>query len=163
MRYAHTVEVVRAAEGAVMARVAEGALMQRAAAGLATVCVEVVGRVYGARVVVLAGSGSNGGDALFAGARLARRGAAVTAVLLVPARAHAEGLAALRAAGGRVLAEPEGVGALARAFLVLDAITGIGGKGGLRPEAVPLAEAADASRAAVVVAVDLPSGVDADT
>src|SRR5882757_9453418 len=162
MRYAHTVEVVRAAEGAVMARVAEGALMQRAAAGLAAVCVEVVGRVYGARVVVLAGSGSNGGDALFAGARLARRGAAVTAVLVAPERAHAEGLAALRAAGGRAVGAEDGVGAVGRADLVLDGITGIGGKGGLRPEAVPLAEAAHASRAAVV-AVDLPSGVDADT
>jgi hydroxyethylthiazole kinase-like uncharacterized protein yjeF len=162
MRYAHTVEVVRAAEGAVMARVAEGALMQRAAAGLAAVCVEVVGRVYGARVVVLAGSGSNGGDALFAGARLARRGAAVTAVLVAPERAHAEGLAALRAAGGRAVGAADGVGAVGRADLVLDGITGIGGKGGLRPEAVPLAEAAHASRAAVV-AVDLPSGVDADT
>ncbi|NEC29872.1 bifunctional ADP-dependent NAD(P)H-hydrate dehydratase/NAD(P)H-hydrate epimerase, partial [Streptomyces sp. SID8111] len=41
-------------------------------------------------------------------------------------------------------------------------IVGIGGKGGLRPEAAPLAEAAARSRGAVV-AVDLPSGVDADT
>jgi hydroxyethylthiazole kinase-like uncharacterized protein yjeF len=39
---------------------------------------------------------------------------------------------------------------------------GIGGKGGLRPEAAALARAAAASRAAVV-AVDLPSGVEADT
>ncbi|NEC73856.1 NAD(P)H-hydrate epimerase, partial [Streptomyces rochei] len=36
------------------------------------------------------------------------------------------------------------------------------GKGGLREEAVPLAQAAARSRASVV-AVDLPSGVDADT
>ena len=37
---------------------------------------EARGGVYGARVLVLAGSGDNGGDALYAGARLARRGAA---------------------------------------------------------------------------------------
>lgn len=162
MRYAHVVEVVRRAEGAAMGRAPEGALMQRAAAGLAAACADVVGRVYGARVVVLAGSGSNGGDALYAGARLARRGAAVSAVLLAPDRTHPEGLAALRAAGGRTFTVAEGPGAVSGAHLVLDGITGIGGKGGLRPEAVALAEAAHASRA-VVVAVDLPSGVDADT
>ncbi|WP_031113749.1 bifunctional ADP-dependent NAD(P)H-hydrate dehydratase/NAD(P)H-hydrate epimerase, partial [Streptomyces sp. NRRL S-146] len=44
----------------------------------------------------------------------------------------------------------------------VDGIVGIGGKGGLRPDAVPLAAAAGRSRGAVV-AVDLPSGVDADT
>jgi hydroxyethylthiazole kinase-like uncharacterized protein yjeF len=162
MRYAHTVAVVREAEGALMARLPEGALMRRAAAGLAAVCADALERVYGARVVILVGSGSNGGDALFAGARLARRGAGVTAVLLVPGRTHAEGLAALRAAGGRAAPPERGAAVLARADLVLDGITGIGGKGGLRPEAVPLAEAARAARAAVV-AVDLPSGVDADT
>jgi len=162
MRYGHTVATVRAAEGALMARLPEGALMQRAAAGLAAVCADALGRVYGARVAVLTGSGSNGGDALYAGARLARRGAQVTAVLLAPDRTHAEGLAALRAAGGRAATAEEGPAVIGRADLVLDGITGIGGKGGLRPEAVPLAEAAHAARAGVV-AVDLPSGVDADT
>jgi hydroxyethylthiazole kinase-like uncharacterized protein yjeF len=49
-----------------------------------------------------------------------------------------------------------------RADLVVDGIVGIGGKGGLRPEAVPLAGYAADSRAAVV-AVDLPSGIEADT
>lgn len=165
MRYGHGVAGVRAAEGALMARVAEGALMQRAAAGLAAVCADVLGRVYGARVVVLVGSGSNGGDALYAAARLLRRGAAATAVLLAPDRAHAAGLAAFRAAGGRTVAasaDADGVAAIDRADLVLDGITGIGGKGGLRPEAAVLAEAAHRARAAVI-AVDLPSGVDADT
>ncbi|MEU4094707.1 NAD(P)H-hydrate dehydratase [Streptomyces sp. NPDC026673] len=165
MRQAYSVETVRTAERELMARLPEGALMQRAAAGLAAACANALapGRgVYAARVVVLTGSGDNGGDALYAGARLARRGAGVTAVLLAPQKAHAGGLAALRAAGGRTVA-PDGAEALIhRADLVLDGIVGIGGKGGLRPEAVPLAEAAHASRA-VVVAVDLPSGVDADT
>ncbi|MFC9729144.1 NAD(P)H-hydrate dehydratase [Streptomyces roseolus] len=161
MRTAHHVETVRAAEAELMARLPEGALMQRAAAGLAAACCSLLGkgRVYGSRVVLLVGSGDNGGDALYAGARLARRGAGVTAVLL-GARAHGAGLAALRAAGGRVTEDP--YEALAAADLVLDGITGIGGLGGLRPEAVPVARAARGSDA-VVVAVDLPSGVDADT
>ncbi|HEY5833530.1 NAD(P)H-hydrate dehydratase [Streptomyces sp.] len=162
MRYAHTVAVVREAEEALMARLPEGALMQRAAAGLAGACADLLGRVYGARVVILVGSGSNGGDALFAGARLARRGAGVTAVLLAPDRTHPAGLAALLAAGGRTATPDAGAAAIARAGLVLDGITGIGGKGGLRAEAAALAGAAREAGAAVV-AVDLPSGVDADT
>ncbi|MDX6759483.1 NAD(P)H-hydrate epimerase, partial [Streptomyces sp. F8] len=105
MRTAYSVETVRAAERELMARLPEGALMQRAAAGLAAVCAGLLrrrrGRVYGARVVLLVGPGDNGGDALYAGARLARRGAAVTAVPMDPERMHAGGLAALRAAGGR--------------------------------------------------------------
>ncbi|MET9295148.1 NAD(P)H-hydrate dehydratase [Streptomyces sp. NPDC003077] len=158
MRTAYSVETVRAAERELMARLPEGTLMRRAAAGLAVACGELLGRVYGARVVLLVGSGDNGGDALYAGARLARRGAGVRAVLLNPERAHAGGLAALRAAGGRVSTDAHGD--IARADLVVDGIVGIGGKGGLRPEAAALAAAA---HRAMVVAVDLPSGVDADT
>src|SRR5215467_10644368 len=101
MRNAHAVADIRAAEQALMARVPPGALMQRAAAGLAAVCAGLVPRVYGARVVVLAGSGDNGGDALYAGARLARRGARVLAVA-AGTRVHEAGVEALRAAGGGV-------------------------------------------------------------
>ena len=165
MRHAHTVERIRAAEAALAARLPDGALMQRAVAGLAATCARLLtdhrGRVYGSRVTVLAGSGDNGGDALYAGALLARRGAAVTAVLLTPERAHAGGLAALRAARGRVLSEQAaGLAAYTAADLVLDGIVGIGGRGPLRPGAQPYAAA---PRPALVVAVDVPSGVDADT
>jgi hydroxyethylthiazole kinase-like uncharacterized protein yjeF len=162
MRSAYGVETVRAAERALMARLPDGALMQRAAAGLAAACAGLLGRVYGSRVVLLVGSGDNGGDALYAGARLARRGAGVTAVLLAPERAHAGGLAALRAAGGSAAGTARAEGLIERADLVVDGIVGIGGKGGLRPDAEALARAVERSRAAVV-AVDLPSGVDADT
>lgn len=160
MRTAYSVETVRAAERELMARLPEGALMQRAAAGLAAVCAGLLarrpGRVYGARVVLLVGPGDNGGDALYAGARLARRGAGVTAVPMDPQRMHTGGLAALRAAGGRVAdAVP------ARPDLVLDGLLGIGGRGGLRPAAAALAE--QVPPGVTVVAVDLPSGVDADT
>ncbi|MFE6758614.1 NAD(P)H-hydrate dehydratase [Streptomyces sp. NPDC057684] len=160
MRTAYSVDTVRTAERALMARLPEGALMQRAAAGLAVVCAELLGKVYGARVVLLVGSGDNGGDALYAGARLARRGAGVAAVLLDPERVHRAGLAAFLSAGGRVA--ESGERALAGADLVVDGIVGIGGRGGLRPAALPVVRAALESRA-VVVSVDLPSGVDADT
>ncbi|MFF9348076.1 NAD(P)H-hydrate dehydratase [Streptomyces sp. NPDC014734] len=219
MRTAYSVRTVRAAERALMDRLPEGALMQRAAAGLAAACGDVLrrrGRVYGARVVLLVGSGDNGGDALYAGARLARRGAGVRAVLTSPGRAHPGGLAALLAAGGRVVGTGPGPGergagdgrpsrdttdrdptdrdatdrdaadevatdakgggpspdaeadAVVMAAwgghvdLVVDGITGIGGRGGLRPGAAALVRAFGATGAAVV-AVDLPSGVEADT
>ncbi len=160
MRTAYSVETVRAAERELMARLPEGALMLRAAAGLAAVCAGLLarrrGRVYGSRVVLLVGPGDNGGDALYAGARLARRGAGVTAVPMDPERMHAGGLAALRAAGGRVAqAVPP------RADLVVDGLLGIGGRGGLRPAGAALAERIPPG--VPVVAVDLPSGVDADT
>lgn len=162
MRRAYDVETVRAAERELMAELPDGALMQRAAAALAAGCVQLLPRVYGARVALLVGSGDNGGDALFAGARLARRGAQVDALLLSPDRTHAEGLAALRAAGGRTVdaADLAVAALLDRAALVLDGIVGIGGRGGLRPEAAALAAQATTS-AALVVAVDVPSGVDA--
>ena len=162
MRAAFPVEVVRAAERAAMQAVPDGALMQRAAAGLAAECVRILRQgVYGTTVAVLAGAGDNGGDALYAGARLAARGAAVTAVLLSPDRAHPGGLTALRAAGGRVLpaGSPAATEVVAAARLVLDGIVGIGGSGGLRPAAAGLVAAVTGT----VVAVDLPSGVDADT
>ncbi|MGY1842534.1 NAD(P)H-hydrate dehydratase [Modestobacter sp. SYSU DS0875] len=156
----YTADQVRTAERALMATLPAGALMQRAATGLATICLGLAGRAHGLRVVLLVGAGDNGGDALFAGAHLARRGAQVTAVLLDPDRAHAAGLAALRRAGGRV-ADPLHSG-LDRADLVLDGVVGIGGSGGLRPAAADLAGQA-AAGPGLLVAVDLPSGVAADT
>ncbi|MDQ1028727.1 hydroxyethylthiazole kinase-like uncharacterized protein yjeF [Streptomyces umbrinus] len=163
MRTAYSVETVRAAERELMARLPDGALMQRAAAGLAAACAGLLGRVYGSRVVLLVGSGDNGGDALYAGARLSRRGAGVTAVLLAPERTHTAGLDALRRAGGTIVRGADAAEEpIRRADLVVDGIVGIGGKGGLRPDAAPLADLARESRAAVV-AVDLPSGVEADT
>jgi hydroxyethylthiazole kinase-like uncharacterized protein yjeF len=160
----YTAAEVRAAEAPLLGSLPEGALMQRAATGLATVCLRLLGRGYGRRVVLLVGTGNNGGDALFAGAQLAGRGARVTAVLLEPDRAHPAGLTALRRAGGRVLSagSPDAASLVARADLVVDGMLGLGGRGGLRGEALGLAEAA-AHGAGITVAVDLPSGIDADT
>src|SRR5579875_3801752 len=143
MQGVYPVEQIRAAEEALMATLPDGALMARAAQGLATECARLLGEsggVYGARVSVLVGAGNNGGDALYAGAALARRGARVTALLLRPDKAHPGGLEALEHAGGRAAAPTPD--AVRDADLVVDGIVGIGGSGGLRGEAVPLAEAA---------------------
>ncbi|HEV2639293.1 MAG TPA: NAD(P)H-hydrate dehydratase [Actinocrinis sp.] len=181
MRNAYTVEAIRRAEADLRARLPDGTLMQRAAAGLAAVVLRLLQEsrgVYGARVVLLVGVGDNGGDALYAGALLQRRGVSVRAVLVDPARAHHDGLQALLAAGGRAMAAVADVAGnvdnigdhdalppapdLSAADLILDGLTGIGGKGGLRGAAAVLAAAA-ADSGAPVVAVDLPSGIDADT
>ena len=159
VRQAHTVEQVREAEAALMAELPEGELMRRAAQGLAHAVLDLLAPgAYGRRVLLLVGSGHNGGDALLAGAVLARRGVAVTAWLLSD-DVHVDGLAALRAAGGHLTTTaPTGHGA--RPDLVVDGVVGIGGRPGLRSEAV----AALAGLAGVpLVAVDTPSGVDVDT
>jgi hydroxyethylthiazole kinase-like uncharacterized protein yjeF len=167
MRTAWRVASVRVAEEALMATLPAGALMQRAAAGLARRCAALLTdrhtRVYGRRVLLMVGAGNNGGDALFAGARLARRGAEVLALPLNPDRTHAEGLAAFLGAGGKTTTVPPST-----VDLVVDGILGIGGRGGLREEAVRVTERATGATAGdggrpTVVAVDLPSGVDADT
>lgn len=154
MRHAHTVEQVRTAEAKLMATLPEGALMQRAAAGLAYAVIDLLGSAYGRRVLLLVGGGDNGGDALHAGAMLARRGCGVEAVLLSE-RAHEAGLAALLAAGGRAVDQPT-----RRPDLVVDGIVGIGGRPGLRPEAVRLVRLL---HGVPMVAVDTPSGVGVDT
>jgi ADP-dependent NAD(P)H-hydrate dehydratase / NAD(P)H-hydrate epimerase len=161
MRSAHTVEQVRAAEAAAMAGAPEGALMQRAASGLAHAVLDLLDHAYGARVLLLVGPGNNGGDALYAGVVLARRGVRVEALLLDPDRAHGPGLAALRGAGGLVVGS---VDAASPPDVVVDGILGIGGHGGLRdPAAAVVAAVAAAVPDAPVVAVDVPSGVDVDT
>ncbi len=160
MRYAHTVAQVRAAEEELLAATPEGALMKRAATGLAHAVAEFLGRVYGARVLLVVGAGNNGGDALFAGAALARRGAHVDAVLLVPDKAHAAGLAALRAAGGRVVDGSPGDDYDVDYDVAVDGIVGIGGSGPLRPAAEAVM---DAARDVPWIAVDVPSGVEVDS
>lgn len=155
MRRAHTVAQVREAEEALLATTPDGALMKRAATGLAHAIADYLGRTYGARVLLVVGAGNNGGDALFAGAALARRGAKVDAVLLSPDKAHTTGLAALRGAGGAVVQAPR-----TPYDVAVDGIVGIGGSGPLRPEAeAVVAQAGDVPW----VAVDAPSGVGVDS
>lgn len=152
MRRAHTVAEVRAAEEPLLA--AGVPLMARASTALAVTVARRLPCVYGARVVLLVGSGNNGADALYAGAWLARRGAAVVAVLAADPVQHA--VRDFLDAGGTV-GMPQ---ALRGAEVVLDGLIGIGGKGPLRPAAAELVAQIDSG---LVVAVDVPSGVDADT
>ncbi|GAB2505450.1 NAD(P)H-hydrate epimerase [Promicromonospora xylanilytica] len=130
------------------------------------------GDVRGAHALLLVGPGNNGGDTLFAGARLARRGMTVTAVL-ASTRAHEEGLAAFRTAGGKVLTladirVPTVVRAALAADVILDGLVGVGARGALRPPAGGLVRTLAEARETAgeqwpyTVAVDIPSGIGVD-
>jgi hydroxyethylthiazole kinase-like uncharacterized protein yjeF len=163
VRSAYDADTVRAAEQPLLASLPEGTLMQRASFALARRCASLLVRPYGSRVVLLVGSGGNGGDALYAGARLAERGARVDALVLAD-RPHEAALDALHRAGGR--SRPAGEDADERlideAALVVDGMVGIGATGALREPMARVARMLDLADA-TVVAVDVPSGVDAST
>jgi hydroxyethylthiazole kinase-like uncharacterized protein yjeF len=164
MRYAFFVEDVRDAEVAALAcGVATNALMEQAARGVATLAIRLLqdsaGLVVGTRILLLIGSGNNGGDALFAGAYLAERGAKVSALLLSPAT-HAGGLVALQKTGSQIFSSLREIN-FDEMDLVIDGIVGIGGKGGLTGIAAQVVAAI--SEDSIVVSVDLPSGIDADS
>lgn len=134
-----------------MAVVPPGSLMRKAAFGVAT---HALGLLSGRRrVTLLVGAGNNGGDALWAGYFLRRRGVAVSAVLLSPDKVHVEGLAAFRRVGGRIVSE------VGTPDLVIDGIVGLSARGPLRPAAAALVSTVRAP----ILAVDLPSGIDPDT
>lgn len=149
----------------------EGAvLMQRAAYGLAQIVAREVKsrrKLAGASVTVLAGKGNNGGDGLFAAALLARRGMRTTAVLAA-AEVHPEALAAFVAAGGRVVqleaSNAEELAVLsAGGDVVIDALLGTGARGGLREASAELVASLQELGPPLVIACDLPSGVDANS
>lgn len=161
MRHYYSADAIRDAEAPLLASLPDGALMRRAAFGLAAEILRELraraGGVSGRQVCAVVGSGDNGGDALWAATLLRRRGAAAEAILLKPEHTHRKGLAAFRAAGGRVV---ENVSAATD--LVIDGVVGISGSGPLRPDAAAVFDAVQAA-GIPVVAVDIPSGIDVAT
>ena len=138
-------------------------LMEVAGWQIARVVDDLVGGVRGKRIIVVAGSGNNGGDALVAARFLHQRGALVRASI-VPAR-DANSLAAHHARtvqflGIPTLEAPQGVDP--SADVIVDGLFGIGIRLPLRGPAPRIIEAMNASRMPIV-AVDVPSGLDADT
>lgn len=162
---AYGVAQVRAAEETAMAGLPDGELMHRAATGLAAVVATRAQHRGAEQVVVLAGPGDNGGDALHAAAMLHTEAGLAVEVVAVGSQVHTSGGPAAAEAGvpvHRVGSEetvPDLVlDLLGRADLVVDGLLGIGARPGLREPMAALAEAIGDE--AYVVAVDLPSGVD---
>ena len=159
---------VRAAEAPHLA--AGEALMRQAATALAVVLRRVL-RETGAHagpVVLLVGSGDNGGDALYAGAELADDGVELVAIRTAD-RVHEEAAAAAMDAGVMVVSRtsPDAGEAFAHAAVIVDGILGTGTasapalRGGAR-EVVAAALRVVRKRGIPVVAVDLPSGIHPD-
>jgi NAD(P)H-hydrate epimerase len=117
------------------------------------------------RVTVLAGSGGNGGGALVAARRLDNWGAAVSVALAQPATSMtavpAHQLDILERMGVPIVAG-DSVASLAAADVVLDGLIGYSLKGSPKGAAAELIEWANQQNAPVL-ALDVPSGVDADT
>lgn len=118
-------------------------------------------------VTAIVGKGNNGGDTLVAVRHLVTWDCAVTALLLTPRvqldpllRAHAE---AAESSGAWVYNAQAGIGdALAGADLVLDGILGTGLRSAPRDTAADAIRDINASGRRVL-AVDIPSGLDATT
>jgi hydroxyethylthiazole kinase-like uncharacterized protein yjeF len=138
------------------------ALMQRA--GLAVARLALALAPHARTVWIACGPGNNGGDGLEAAVHLKQWGKAPQVTWLGDeARLPADALAALqraRAAGVPFCdaAPPE----LTRSDLAIDALLGIGSQRALQGRLAELAAQLNAS-AAPVLAVDLPSGLNADT
>lgn len=111
------------------------------------------------KTLLLVGKGGNGGDALYAGAELALAGHPVDA-WIAWGSAHEQALKAFTNAGGTVL-EKAPVNPRDYRFAI-DGLTGLGGAGTLDKE-VEQVIGGLADWFAYVLAVDVPSGIDADT
>ena len=134
MRAVLTRDEMRAADAAALEEVSHETLVQRAGTAVAFAALRMLGGAYGRRVVVVAGKGSNGADGLVAAGVLARRGARVQ---VLDAESTAGGVA------------------LPACDLVIDGAYGTGFRGSYDAPVVP--------PGAAVLAIDIPSGVDADT
>ena len=141
-------------------------LMRRAASALASVMRRELADAVGPRILVLAGSGDNGGDALFAAAGIGD--VAQIDVHLMSDRRHEAGLSAALAAGARLIDADAAVDRISRYALVVDGILGIGASPdpalrGAAREVVSRLLAAGGDRMPRTIAVDLPSGLHPDT
>jgi NAD(P)H-hydrate epimerase len=148
---------------AIAAGASEDALLEAAGAGAASLIIERFGTAL--RVICVCGAGNNGGDGFVVARRLRESGLAVACLLVAsrePAGAAGRALERAAAAGvpiSRVGAVGEG---LRDAGLVVDALLGTGASDAPRG-AVAEAIAAIGRCDAPVVALDVPSGVDAST
>lgn len=163
-----TVGEVRAAERPLLAAQDEpDTLMRSAASAVAQAARVMLARdnrlSVDDRVLVAAGGGGNGGDALYAAAELAAEGWSVDAVLFGrDGRVHRPALDAFLTAGGTVVEVDSVWHRPPHHRLVVDGVLGIGGDGGLsQGPAVLFAYAA--AWFVPVLAVDVPSGIAADT
>ena len=121
-----------------------------------------VGGVRGKHIIVVAGSGNNGGDALVAARFLHQRGAIVLASTVAardPTSLAARQALTIGRLGIQMLEAPQGIDP--SADVIVDGLFGIGIRLPLRDPAPRIIQAMNASHVPIV-AIDVPSGLDAD-
>ena len=168
-----TVEQMRAIEArAVEAGVSEDTLMESAGLAVARRVGQWLDGVRGRRVLVLVGPGNNGGDGMVAARYLSDWGALVTLYMTAAARRE-DKFEECRAQRVRVVEARDDLDQWALSSylpitdLVIDAVLGLGADrpldDGLRRVFRALREARSTAPSLKLVAVDVPSGVNADT
>ncbi|MFQ6114699.1 MAG: NAD(P)H-hydrate epimerase [bacterium] len=139
-------------------------MMENAGRSLAQLAIDVLGRGWDrAKLVVLAGTGGNGGGGIYAGRHLANRNANVKLCLTNPERlseVSAFQRKIFHSTGGQEVELVDLGGS--SVDLIVDAIIGYGLKAAPRGMAVELIHWANDSKAAML-SLDVPSGVDSTT
>ena len=169
-----TVEQMRRLEQASASEgVSTDTLMENAGIAVAREARKALVAVAGSRVLVLVGPGNNGGDGLVAARHLQRWGAGVTAYLVLRRGqedpklrlALQRGVIAISASDHPDLSDLDNE--LARSDLVIDAVLGTGRArpldGVVREAMLHLSAAKTRRRDMIVMALDLPTGMNADT
>ena len=173
-------KVVTAAQMAAIERASERAgvstdtLMENAGLAVAQTAREVLGGIAGAGVLVLTGPGNNGADGLVAARHLRRWGGEVTCYLVTP-RPEADPKMLLALEYGVQLARADEDDAnlakldwlLSRSRLVIDAVLGTGRarplQGPMKAAMLRLEQAKAKPGGPFLLALDLPTGLNADT
>jgi ADP-dependent NAD(P)H-hydrate dehydratase / NAD(P)H-hydrate epimerase len=149
-------------------------LMEAAAAAVSRICLDLVKNNHpdDRNVLVLAGKGQNGGDAFACARQLVAAGCRVTCRELfptdsLPAEAAANRQAAISLGLGLGLPRPDDFASLGAGSLIVDGIFGTGLRAD-RPLPPVVGEAGERAaaarlRGARVVAIDVPSGLDANS
>ena len=174
MKLVTSAEMRELEAAAVAAGVSESQLMQEAGLAVAQEAWMLLGTLEGRQIVVLAGPGNNGGDGLVAARHLSDWGATVAVYAPLGRKPDAD----LEELTQREIEMTDGgtdegharlAEMLASSDLVVDALLGIGNSRALEPGSpigaalAKLAEARQGFNPPKVVAVDLPTGVNADS
>lgn len=190
MNWLFSIDQIRTAEQPLLeAQARPDELMQSAAAAVADACEQWA---QGDRYLLLVGPGGNGGDALYAGALAAMKGKRVDAYPIVHTDSgeptmHERAAETFTTAGGNILADLPDAAELANYGLIVDGMFGLGNRVAGIPldiarflyandHSIPAGDSAEASACSSetyasapapnrvpVLAVDLPSDVDANT
>ena len=174
MNVVTTAEMRRIENSAIFEGAMVDQLMARAGRAIAKHVSDAIGgRIVGRNIAILAGPGNNGGDGLIAARLLRQRGADVVVTTPLPRPESDDLLPECVAAGCRLLAGAapsaleELAGVLNSADIVVDALLGTGMSRRIEGPTHDVLAAVDRAKASsrdmLILAADLPSGLNADT